>query len=329
MGEVGAEERAIEPDVELIDTHSHIWGERPGIPAYSIDDYAEDVRSSGHNVVASLMVEAHYGYRESGPEHLRCVGETETLSTFIAHTEPSYPDIGRGIVAGADLLLGAKLGVVLEAHAVAAKGRLRGVRGSTFYSVLPFLGWLSPAERVGMLRLPEVAAAVAEVAKRGLVVDLFVIGDQLLDVAHLAEACPNAVIVLNHLGGTQIGDVSPNESQPSFAVWLHGLRTLSDLPNVFCKAGGLGMQSDRPLDDLSSAVISSTDLSDRWRPFAEAAFDLFGAQRCMWESNFPVDRKTSSLGVSINAWKRLTASFDSESREAFFAGTAKRVYSLY
>jgi predicted TIM-barrel fold metal-dependent hydrolase len=69
-------------------------------------------------------------------------------------------------------------------------------------------------------------------------------------------------------------------------------------------------------------------LADAFRPWVDTCIELFGAERCMFESNFPVDKVTSSYAVLWNAFKRLAATASAAEKTALFSGTAARVYKL-
>ena len=116
----------LDPTRRIVDPHHHLWsGDERG--TYLLEDLYADVRC-GHNVVQTVFVECRTNYRRSGPEHLRPVGQTEWVEAMArASADGPGPEIA-GIVAFGDLSLGPRVEEVLDAHAGAAGGRLRGIR---------------------------------------------------------------------------------------------------------------------------------------------------------------------------------------------------------
>jgi predicted TIM-barrel fold metal-dependent hydrolase len=151
---------------------------------------------------------------------------------------------------------------------------------------------------------------------------------QLAEVAELARAVPELSIVLNHIGGpVGVGSYDGREEEV-LAEWRPGMEAIAALPNVSLKVGGIGMtrygvgweHDDRPPD--SDTVLA------RWRDQLLWCIDEFGPDRCMFESNFPVDGETCSYTVLWNAFKKVSAGYSADERADLFAGTARRVYRL-
>ncbi len=314
------QEAVIDPETAIVDPHHHLWDR--GGHTYLPAQFAQDAAS--HHLLASAYVECLSQYRSSGAEHLRPVGETE----FVAEQAAAFGQgIAAAIIAFADLSLGGVVDAVLDAHADAAGGRLRGVRYSTAWDADPAIHAAYPT-RPGMLREPKVLAGASRLGRRGLVFDAWAYFHQLGDVAHLALACPELTVVVNHAGGVLGLGTYANQRDEIFMQWRTALQTLGPLPNVVLKFGGLAM----PLAGFGWRKLpqppSSSMLANAWRPYFETCLEVFGVQRCMFESNFPVDRSGCSYTVLWNAFKRLAAPLSSDERAALCAGTARRTYRL-
>ncbi len=113
-----------------------------------------------------------------------------------------------------------------------------------------------------------------------------------------------------------------------FAFWKEGMTELATCPNVSVKLGGLTMRL-AAYDYLKRAAPpSSAELADFWRPYASTCLDLFGAGRCMTESNFPVEKMGIGYAGLWNALKRIAAGASADEKKEIFSGTAARVYRL-
>lgn len=318
-------EPAIEPDLPIVDAHHHLW-DMPG-NRYLLPDYLEDL-ATGHRVVASVYVQSGAMMLPDGPEHLRPVGETAfaaSIAEACAH-DPHLPQICAAIVGPIDLALGRNAAPVLEAHMQAAGGRLRGVRCLTHWHED---GSIHRIETVrGILSTAEAREIAGLLQANDLVLDVWVYHTQLGEVRDLARDCPGLTIVLNH-GGTPLG-CGPYERQREevYRDWRRAMAELAQLPNVFVKLGGFAMRFSGFAFDQRATPPSSEILAEAWSPYIGECISLFGAQRCMFESNFPVDKASCSFGVLWNAYKRMAAGASPEERRALFAGTAATVYRL-
>ena len=167
-----------------------------------------------------------------------------------------------------------------------------------------------------------------ELARRDLTFDAWAYHPQLSKVADLAAAFPDTQIILDHVGGP-LGYASyASRHAEVFATWKRSMTELARQPNVSVKVGGLGMAMGWFDFYQRPAPPSSQMLADAFKPWVETCIELFGAERCMFESNFPVDKITSGYGVLWNAFKRLAAKASPSERTALFSGTAARVYRI-
>jgi L-fuconolactonase len=222
-------------------------------------------------------------------------------------------------------MLGDGVQSVLEAHMVAGGGRFRGIRNQAASD--ESLHWEKQRPK-GMLLDPTLRAGFGRLAPMGLIYDAWQFFTQLDDVVDLARSFPNTTIVLNHLGG--ILGVGAHEGRLSgeFAYWKAQMRKLAPHSNVFVKVGGLGMPKVGFPAALRPKPPSSDELAVLWRPYVETSIELFGAARCMFESDFPPDKQTCSYRLLWNAFKRLSHSLSADEKADLFHDTADRVYRL-
>ena len=324
------QETALDPEAAIVDPHHHLWDR--GGHTYLPAQFASESQLSGHRLLASVYVECLSQYLDSGPEALRPVGETMHVAALAraarqAQEGARAPDIAAGLIAFADLSLGDGVDAVLDAHARHADGRLRGVRYSTAHDSDPAIHSAYPT-RAGMLREAAVQAGAARLARRGLSLDVWVFFHQLGDVLALATACPDLSIVLDHAGGPIGLGAYAGQRPQVLQQWRAQLQALGRAPNVTLKFGGLAMplagfewrKRPRPPD--------SQTLAEAWKPYWEICLEAFGPQRCMFESNFPVDRSGCTYGALWNAFQRLAAPLSPHERHQALAATAQRVYRL-
>jgi len=326
-----AREEILEPELPIVDAHHHLWRRPDG--AYLWPDYLAD--ATGHRVEATLFVECTASYRDHGDETQRPVGETVFAVAQGREAAVAGHAIAAGIVGYADLGLGAAVEPVLHAHLAAAGSRFKGVRNSASWHADEQLRMqLRPPKRAieaGMLSQPALREAVALLGRLGLSFDVWLYHTQLDELAALARACPDTAIIVNHLGG--VLGVGPYAGHPGQALdeWRGALAGVAGCSNIVVKFGGLGMR----VFGLSQGVeeadqpASSAALASAWRPYFEVCMEAFGPSRCMFESNFPMDKGAMSYATLWNAFKRLTAHWPAAERDALFRGTATRVYRLF
>ncbi|MGD9664995.1 MAG: amidohydrolase [Novosphingobium sp.] len=321
------QEDVIEPGLPIIDAHHHLW-EEGGAP-YLIDEISSDL-AGGHTISATVFVQAHYGYRKTGPDHLAPVGETEKVMEIRseARRRQCPTRIAEGIVAFADLTLGNAVDEVLEAHRAVAGNALSGIRHSVSRDEhFPNGIVLRPAP-AGMLADNTYRAGLSRLVAHGLVYDAMLYHAQIPELGAMARAIPDLPIVLDHIGCVLgVGPYEHSEKE-RFDQWRSDMRALADCPNVSVKIGGFGMIICGAMWHERPAPPSSTELADAWRPYVETCIDLFGPERCMFESNFPVDKAMYSYRTLWNAFKRLTVGMSADERTTLFAGTAQRTYGL-
>ena len=316
------QEEVLEPDLPIVDAHHHFY-DRPGWQ-YLLDDYLADARS-GHAVRASVYMQALTRYRPDGPEPMKPVGETDYIAEV---TKGSDPKVAAGIVGHADMRLGAPVRDVLEAHVEAGRGRFRGVRHLTTWDADASLANPLTASPPGLLLDPAFRAGLAQLAPLGLSFDAWLFFAQLPELVDTAKALPDTTFIVDHCGGVaRIGAYESRRTEV-FERWSRSMRELARLPNVHLKLGGLGMRINGFAFHQGALPPSSGQLAAAWQPWVETCIEAFGAHRCMFESNFPVDKGSYSYRTGWNAFKRLTAGCSASERQQLFEGTARRVYRL-
>lgn len=321
-------EPILDPDLPIIDTHHHLW-ERPG-HRYMLHDFLADT-GTGHNLVASVFVECHAMYRAHGPEEMRPIGETEFVAGQAAMSDSGLYGAARvaaGIVGFADLTLGDRVERVLEAHVRAGGGRFRGVRHSAAWDASPVIGNSQTATGPHLMMQPEFRAGLARLTALGLSLDAWAFHPQLADVVDLARAFPRATIVVGHVGGPLGYGPYTGKRDEVFAAWKAGVTALAKCGNTVMKLGGMMMRLGAYDYRTQPAPPSSAELAALWRPYIEPCIELFGADRCMFESNFPVEKMGIGWAALWNAFKHIAARASAGEKRALFSGTARRVYRL-
>jgi L-fuconolactonase len=319
-----AHERAHEPDIPIIDCHHHLWS-RPECP-YEPADLLADM-TAGHQVLASVFVECRSHYSTQGERAFRSLGETEYVSAIERPTRPGAPRPAAAIVSYVDLQLGPELvAELLHLHEQAAKGRLRGIRNLSA-TTPPHVLDVSSTEP-SLLMSHRFREGFSLLRSFNLVFDAWMFHTQLADLVDLARAFPETSIVLNHLGGpTGIGRYSKNAGG-ALRLWRSQIERVATCNNVHVKIGGLGMPHCDFGFHVQPRPPSSADLAAEWSPMVDHCLRTFGAQRCMFESNFPVDKASYGYVTLWNAFKRLTQGYGRAEREQMFWRNAARIYRL-
>ena len=317
-----AYEAPLEPDVPICDPHHHLW-RRPDNP-YLLDDFMGDA-SGGHRIVSSVAVECGAMYREAGPPELRPVGETEFLEGITVENAraENATTVAAAIVAYADLALGDGVAAVLEAHLEASPTRLRGIRYSTMWDASDSF---RSVPRPGLLRDGAVRKGFAHLQPLGLSFDAWLYHPQLPELVELARDFPDVPIVLDHIGGPLGLGPYEGRREEVFQTWSNDITALSWCPNVVLKLGGVG--SLRSGYDWHERTPGSGELAEAMRPYFEHCIEKFGAGRCMFESNFPVDRVSYSYTAIWNAFKIMARGYSAAERAALFHDTAAQIYRL-
>ena len=320
-------EPILDPEREIVDPHHHLW-DRPG-NRYLLSELQGDV-TDGHRVVQTVFIQCRSMYLETGPEALRPVGEVAYMTGVAdaSAADGSGVQACAGIVGYADLRLGAEVAPMLGLLEDAGKGRFRGIRFPVGWHSDPAVELTKQPTAPGLMGEPAVRAGAKALAQAGHSLDLWVGHTQLGEVYDLARAVPGLTVIVDHVGGPiGVGPYAGRRTEV-LADWRGAMAQLAELPNVHVKLGGLGMHVGGFAFDRLPLPPSSSLIAEAWRPYILGCIDLFGPDRCMFESNFPVDKGMVGYRNLWNAYKRLTEDFPEDERSALFAGTARRVYRL-
>jgi L-fuconolactonase len=350
-GESSIGEPIIDPDLPIVDAHHHLWFLPDAVlaamesrnslsaralaptfrsrPRYLLDEFLHDAQT-GHNIRATVHVDAHAMYRASGPPSMRSVGEVEFVNGVAAMAASgAFGEIKvcAAIVGGVDLSIGDPVEVVLAEHIRAGGSRYRGVRSAVVFDEdLTILGAGAGAPR--LLADATFRRGFKLLERFGLLFEAWLLEPQLPDLIELAYAFPNIQIILDHVGGPLgIGRYAGRRLE-RFPIWRDNIFALANCSNVAVKLGGLGVPFGGFESYRSEPPATSTQLADEWRPYIETCIEAFGVHRCMFESNFPIDSAVCSYAVLWNAFKRIAAGASEDEKAALFGGTATRIYRL-
>jgi predicted TIM-barrel fold metal-dependent hydrolase len=322
------QEEIIDPARKIVDPHHHLWDR--GGQRYLIDEIATDL-ASGHNVIATVYVEARSMYREHGPEALRPVGEVEFANGAAAMSASGGygpAAVCAGIVGHVNLLLGDGAKAVLEAEIAAGQGRFRGIRHSSAWDADANVAFMYATRPKGLLLDSKFRKGFACLAPLGLTFDAWLFHPQIGELTDLARAFPDQKIVLDHCGGPAgIGSYA-NRRDKIFITWKASIYEIAKCPNVVVKLGGLAMRLLGYDFHERAMPPSSEELAAAWRPYMETCIEAFGPARCMFESNFPPDKGQCSYQVIFNTFKRIAAPMSETEKTALFSKTAMDVYRL-
>ena len=327
-------EQIIDHDIEIVDPHHHLWPGPPrteGVNAenrYLLEDLWKDTES-GHKVLKTVFVECGQGYFEHGPEAMKPVGETKfvievadeaTLDTSKAQIE--------GIVGHADMMLGSSAKEVLEAHLEQGKGKFKGIRHGA--------SWDESEEIRNSHSIPirhiyldsQFQKGVAQLAALNLTLAAWNYHNQINELTELSKCFPNLKIVQNHFGGPLGIGPYANRQEEVFSEWQESIAELAERDNVYIKIGGLAMPINGWGWHKRELPATSDELFELHGRYYLHAIKCFGVKRCMFESNFPVDRRSISYPVLWNGFKIVVRDFSLEEKVHLFFKTAAEFYSL-
>jgi len=321
-------EAILEPDLPICDPHHHLWDFPASV--YLLPELLEDL-NRGHKVESTVFVECGSFYRASAPEPMSYVGETEFVGGVAAMAASGRygPQLAcEGIVGRADLLQGASVAEVLESHVRAGNGRFKGIRHAAAFDPSPDIRRGHAAPPPGMLGMAKFREGFARLVEMSLSFEAWVYHPQIPEVTALADAFPDGMIVLDHVGGPLgIGPYAGKRAEV-FEAWRRDIRELAKRPNVFVKLGGLGMAICGFGFHRRDPKPDSAEIAGAWRPYIETCIEAFGPQRGMFESNFPVDRVSCGYDVLWNALKRIASGASADEKAQLFKATARRFYRL-
>jgi L-fuconolactonase len=319
-------EDIVDPNRRIVDPHHHFFAESEHFPHYSLDDLWADTGT--HKVEQTVYLQCWEGYRKSGPEELQAVGETEWVHSIAAEAR-KQPDAAQicAMIGTAELRLGAAVRPVLEAHQ-AASPLFRGIRQPAAWDASEELMSMPDLDNANLYGDSKFREGFALLDDMNLSFDAYHYHHQTPFLTDLARAFPDIDIILNHLGTPPgIGPYAGRRTE-IYEQWTAGLKDLATCPNVTVKLGGLAMPWTGFGFEGNPTPPSSDDIVREQARYYHFAIDAFGPSRCMFESNFPVDKLAVSYPILWNAFKKMVADFTEEEKDQMFRGTATRVYGL-
>lgn len=325
LGQV--QEEIIDPSRPIIDPHHHLWSEPLMFGRYELEDLWADT-GSGHNIEKTVFIDCHANYRSDGPGRMKPIGETDYVAGVAAASRerPDQATIA-AIVSHANLLLGDAVEEVLQAHEVAGLGLFRGIRHAGPFDdsgALVNAGGGRPCP----YQEPEFQQGLRKLASMGYSYDTWHFHMQNRAFLSLAQAVPEATMVLDHFG-TPLGvGVYAEQREEIFTQWRKDIADIAQCPNVYAKLGGLAMIDNGFGWDDQDRPPTSDEFVAAQRRYYEHTIECFGPQRCMFESNFPVDRLSISYPVLWNGLKKIAAQYSADEQHAMFYGTAAKVYRI-
>jgi L-fuconolactonase len=317
-------EDAIEPELPICDPHHHLWNSSNR--RYLLEDLFKDI-GGGHNIIRTVFVESSSAYAGAMDQVMEPVEETRFTHAITDRNEsrkygPTL--VADGIVGFANLILGAKVAAVLEEH-IAASDRFRGIR--------QICSWDSDSA-IRSMSVPHLLLdkhfreGFACLKRYELTFETFIYHPQLMDFVDLARSFPDVTLILNHIGGPLGVGFYAGKRDQVFLEWKKYMKLLVACPNVYVKLGGQGMPVCGFAWDERKTPPDSVELADAMAPYYLWCIETFGVERCMFESNFPVDRASYSYTVLWNAFKRICTGFSGGERASLFHDTAAKVYRL-
>ena len=319
------DEPVMDPGRAICDPHHHLWDATGNRKGYGIEKLIDDF--GGHQVQSTVFVECGASYYRNGPEALRPVGETAFIRRVAEGAETSAR-VCEGVVGFANLLLGDAVSETLEAHLDAGGGRFRGIRHSAFWAD-ENVGHRSHAGPPPQMLLDGTfRKGFARLRGYGLSYDCWLFFRQIDELADLAKAFEDTPIVLDHFGGVLCRGAWAGRADEIFERWHPSISRLAECPNVYAKLGGIAMEMNGFGWEQRPHPASSDELAETYRRWYLHCIESFGPERCMFESNFPMDRASCSYRVLWNTFKKLVADFSDTEQQALFYSTAASVYRL-
>ena len=297
--------------MRIVDPHHHLWDRDlhpyPWLAAPTVSGLVGDTTPLCRNyLLADLKADAasvelvRSVHLQAEIAHELAVEETRWLQAIA--DAPGSGGFPHGIVAYADLS-DPEVDRTLAAHAAFAN--TRGIRQILNRHPDPGVNFVDR----DFMREEQWQQGFGRLRAHGLSFDMQLYAPQMPDGAATARRHPDTQIVINHTG-------MPLDRDPEgLAAWRSGMRALAACPNVAVKISGLGM-------------VMHDWTAERIRPLVLETIEVFGIERCLFASNFPVDKLFSGYATVWNAFDQITAGFSADERRALFHDNAVRVYRL-
>ena len=330
-------EEVIDPSQRIIDPHHHLWqkttGDTPNVRRhrlynYMLEEFWEDT-SSGHNVTDSVYIECSEFFWNSKDEHFNPLGETEYIKNLsqISCKNTEKTSIS-GIIGHANLLLGKNANEILDRHVEIGGNLFKGIRHAGSWDSNTDINNSHHNPPRDMYLINEFLEGIKLLSAKELVFEAWQYHHQLPQVTNLARKNPDLIIVLNHFSGPLGVGPYATKKDEVYRNWKKDLKALARCENVFAKLGGLAMPINGFNFEKNLSPPTSDDFMSLQRQFYLTTIDFFGPQRCIFESNFPVDKSSISYQVLWNAYKKLVKDFSEAEKDHLFYKTASDVYNI-
>ncbi|MEM7019093.1 MAG: amidohydrolase family protein [Pseudomonadota bacterium] len=324
-------EEIIDPDRPIIDPHHHLWTiPSPMWGRYELEELWGDTES-GHNIEKTIFMECRSNYREDAPIHLQSLGETEYVAGVAAESAKVE---GKATIAGiigfVDMRLGSGVEEILAAHEEAGQGLFRGIRHG---GACDETGTLKNAGRPdrsppGLYADADFRQGVKRLGELGYTYDTWHFFHQNRDYLALAKAVPDTPMIFDHFGVPLGVGAYEGKQEEIFPQWKEDVAAIAECPNVIAKLGGLAMPDNGFGWHLNERPPTSDEFVAAQARYYLHTIECFGPERCMFESNYPVDRLSVSYHVIWNGMKKIVADFSEDEKHAMFYGTATRIYRV-
>ncbi len=320
-------EEPVDPLEEIVDPHHHLWDWPTG--TYLLPELHQDT-GAGHNVTQTVFVECGAGYRDQGPEYLRPVGEIEFVGQQAELSADTDGAEIAGIVGFADLTRGNSVEEVLAAQDAEGGGKFRGIRHANAWDRSDQIRESHTKPPPELLAHDDFREGFTKLGEMGFSFDAWMFHPQVEELVDLVAAVPGTPVVLDHLGGPLgIGPYAGARNEVRSTL-RPALEALAQHEQVMVKVGGIGMSIYGVGLNRLPVAPTSEHVANLWSEDIRHCVDTFGPERCMFESNFPVDKQGCSYTVLFNAFQRIAdeAGWSASERAELFSGSARRFYRL-
>ena len=325
-------EDALEPDMPICDPHHHLWDFKENFtqPTYLLPDILKDV-NSGHNIVSTVFIECGAMYNPQNSISKNVILEAEFVNGIAAMSESGLygkTKIAAGIVGSAPLLIGKKVIDILDRLMSISPERFKGIRSQAAMHPDGTIPESRARPPEGVYINEKFQEGFAELAPRNLSFEAWCYHPQIPQLIELAKKFTDTTIIFNHFGGPLGIGSFKNKHEEVYEFWKQNIKELSKCKNVFAKLGGIAMKINGYEWHKNSLPPSSDELLNKTKNYYETSLEYFGAERCMFESNFPVDKLSCSYVNLWNSFKKLTKNYSKNDRALLFHDTASKIYKL-
>ena len=324
-------EEIIDPELPIIDPHHHLWNgdnQLAGSFPYLIEHLSEDT-NSGHNIVGTIFMECAQGYYQEGEDKYKPIGETEYVMKIIKDAKKTSNSANIiGIISFADLMLGSKVKDILNQHILIGEGLFKGIRHAAGWDQSNEIHNSHSNPIKNIYYDPSFRKGAEELIKLNLTFDAWHYHNQISDLSIFAKDYPELTIIHDHFGGPLGVGPYQGKKQEIFKKWKDDISQLSENKNVHSKLGGLAMPVNGWNFHKQDKPATSDQIIEMHYDYYLHTIECFGVDRCMFESNFPVDRRSISYHVLWNAFKKMVSNYSNEDKNKLFFQNAKDIYGL-